>query len=152
MNPTKSIKTQGSPLALLHLAKQRANELFATKIGALKLTASQHIVLSAVRDNPGKTQTDLVHATGIDRSTLADIVTRLQSRRLVERRRLKHDARAYAVRLSIQGEEMMRRAAEAAREVDAQILSGLSEEQRHAFMRDLETIISDPDNSVGPKN
>ena len=132
-----------STMNLLHLAKQRANELFATRIGALKLTSSQHMLLTAIRDNPGKSQTELVAITGIDRSTLADIISRLQSRNLLKRKRLKHDARAYSVQLSEEGEEIMRRAAQAAEAVDTEILSGLPCERRDEFLKDLRVILGE---------
>ena len=56
-----------------------------------------------VAEEEGLTQTDLVERTGIDRSTLADIVARLLGRGLIQRRRAKEDARAYAIKLTAQG-------------------------------------------------
>jgi len=61
-------------------------------------------VLEAVAARSGLTQTDLVKATGIDRSTLADLVARMTTKGLLERERSTLDARAKAVRLSPEGE------------------------------------------------
>jgi DNA-binding MarR family transcriptional regulator len=49
--------------------------------------------------NEGLSQTGIVARTGIDRSTLADLVRRLQRKGLLQRRRTKDDARAYAVKM-----------------------------------------------------
>ena len=51
----------------------------------------------------GIVQKALIDRTGIDRSTLADIIRRMLKKGLILRRRTKEDARAYAVRLSEEG-------------------------------------------------
>ncbi len=56
-------------------------------------------MLARVAGNEGLSQTDIVNLTGIDRSTLADIVRRLVKKGLLQRRRTKQDARAAAQRL-----------------------------------------------------
>ena len=48
--------------------------------------------------------------TGIDRSTLADIVARLLARGLIQRKRAKEDGRAYAIKLTPQGARSLREA------------------------------------------
>ena len=58
------------------------------------LTPRQLAVLVTVAQNEGLSQTGLVDRTGIDRSTLADIVRRMQRKGLLQRRRTKEDARA----------------------------------------------------------
>ena len=81
-------------------------------------------------ENEGVSQTHLVNKSGIDRSTLADIVRRLLRKGLLERRRTKHDARAYAVRISEVGRNLLAAAAPLATEVDQKILSHLPESDR----------------------
>ena len=72
------------------------------------LTPRQLAVLVTVANNEGLSQTGLVDRTGIDRSTLADIVRRLQRKGLLQRRRTKEDARAYAVKLTDEGRRVLR--------------------------------------------
>ena len=55
--------------------------------------------------NDGKSQTELVKITGIDRSTLADLVARLMAQGYVQRRRTKEDARTNSVRLTPHGKK-----------------------------------------------
>jgi DNA-binding MarR family transcriptional regulator len=66
-----------SALHLLHRAGQCADELFALNVGKTELTPRQYAVLAAAAASEDLSQTALVDATGIDRSTLADIVALL---------------------------------------------------------------------------
>jgi DNA-binding MarR family transcriptional regulator len=92
-----------------HRANQAASMLFTehAKDANASVTIPQAIVLDAIRANDGATQAKLVEETGIDRSTLADICKRLKARGLLDRRRTKADARAYAVRLTPQGNKQL---------------------------------------------
>jgi len=94
------------------------------------LTPRQLAVLVTVSQNEGLSQTGLVERTGIDRSTLADIVRRMQRKGLLQRRRTKEDARAYAVKLTDEGRKALRTAEPLARKVDDRILEALPDRQR----------------------
>jgi hypothetical protein len=67
-----------SPLHLLHRASQRADSLFSGHAGN-SLTPRQFVVLQAVAEADGLSQTGIMAATGIDRSSTADLVRRLVS-------------------------------------------------------------------------
>ena len=99
-----------SALHLLHRAGQCADELFASQVQESELTPRQFVVLMAVPDSEEPSQTTLVQKTGIDRSTLADIVRRLVERGLLARKRTRKDARMYAVRLTSKGETALKAA------------------------------------------
>ena len=66
-----------SPSHLLHRALQLALDIYAEETGPDAVTQRQYAVLAAVAAHEGLTQTDLVRSTGIDRSTLADLVARM---------------------------------------------------------------------------
>jgi DNA-binding MarR family transcriptional regulator len=51
--------------------------------------------LRAAREHDGANHTALVKASGIDRSTVTDVVRRLVDAGLLQRRRLKNDARSF---------------------------------------------------------
>jgi MarR family transcriptional regulator, temperature-dependent positive regulator of motility len=99
---------QRSPLHLLHRASQCAENVFRDAVGKTDLTPRQLAVLTAIAQEEGANQTRLVELTGIDRSTLADVVRRLTKNGMVQRRRTKADARAYAVRLTPDGHDFIR--------------------------------------------
>src|SRR5258705_10513245 len=114
-----------SAVHLLHRAGQCAEELFQAEIGEADLTARQLAVLNTVADNEGVSQTGIVERTGIDRSTLADIVRRLSKKGLLQRRRTKDDARTYAVKLTDEGEKLLRRVGPRAKKGDQRSLQAM---------------------------
>jgi DNA-binding MarR family transcriptional regulator len=114
-----------SPVHLLHRAGQCAEELFQAEVGDADLTARQLAVLNTVAANEGLSQTGIVERTGIDRSTMADIVQRLTKKGLLQRRRTKQDARAYAVKLTDEGEKLLRRVGPLVKKVDQRVLQAM---------------------------
>jgi DNA-binding MarR family transcriptional regulator len=130
-----------SALHLLHRAGQCADDLFARNIGKVDLTPRQFAVLRCVSENEDLSQTDLVNMTGIDRSTLADIVRRLVERGLLQRKRTKEDARMYAVRLTASGRTALGNAQPAAKSTDTSLLQVLPASQRQDFLKALSIIV-----------
>jgi DNA-binding MarR family transcriptional regulator len=140
-----------SALHLLHRAGQCADELFAINVGEADLTPRQFAVLRAIADSEEPSQTTLVDKTGIDRSTMADIVRRLISKGLVQRRRTRRDARMYAVRLTERGAAALRIAEPAARSTNERILSSLPPTQREPFLKSLSRIVSTINTAGSPR-
>lgn len=134
---------QLSATHLLHRAEQYAADIFARIAPQGLLTPRQYAILVAIDENEGISQTGLVEKTGIDRSTLADIVRRMIDKGLVQRQRTSEDARAYAVRLTRNGSTMLRKMRPYAEEVDRQILSTLPEEYRNLFLTILNGMVQD---------
>ena len=123
-----------SPSHLLHRALQLALDIYAEETGPEAVTQRQYAVLSAVAAQEGLTQTDLVRATGIDRSTLADLVARMIGKNLLGRERSTVDARANTVRLSDEGRAALEAAAPRVAAADARILKLLPARKRDAFL------------------
>jgi DNA-binding MarR family transcriptional regulator len=131
-----------SPIHLLHRAGQCAGDIFHAEIKDSDLTPRQLAVLVTVAHNEGLSQTGLVDRTGIDRSTLADIVRRLLRKGLLQRRRTKKDARAYAVKLTDEGRRVLRVAEPLAERVDQRILSAVPAKQRDQFIEALQSVVA----------
>jgi DNA-binding MarR family transcriptional regulator len=134
-------KLDRSPIHLLHRAGQCALEIFQAEMAGGDLTPRQYAVLVTVAQNEGLSQTDLVERTGIDRSTLADIVRRMLKKGLLQRRRTREDARAYAVKLTDEGWRILKMAEPLAKKVDEKLLAVLPAQQRDRFLQDLNTIV-----------
>jgi len=122
-----SVLLASSITHLLHRACQIADSIFNDEAGKTGLTTRQFAVLIAVAQNKDISQTGLVQITGIDRSTVAEIVKRLLRRGLIKRKRTRLDARAYAVRLTDEGEALMREAEPAARRAEDRLRSAFSD-------------------------
>ncbi|MCL4765659.1 MAG: MarR family transcriptional regulator [Hyphomicrobiaceae bacterium] len=129
-----------SPIHLLHRASQRASDVFQEEIDG-DLTPRQFAILLTVAQNEGLSQTHLVTRTGIDRSTLADVIRRMLKKGLLQRRRTREDARAYAVRLTDEGWRVLKAAEPLARRADEKILAVLSNSERDRFVKGLTEIV-----------
>src|SRR5262245_63491285 len=137
-----------SPIHLLHRASQAVEDVFASEVEIESLTPRQLAVLMTVAQNEGLSQTGIVDLTGIDRSTLADVVHRLQKKGLLQRRRTKEDARAYAVKLTEEGRRVLRTVGPLAERVDRRALDALPAKRRDEFMRALASIVSKLDQTA----
>lgn len=130
-----------SVLHLLHRAGQVADDLFAKEIADDALTPRQFAVLAVLAQKQTASQTDIVAATGIDRSTLADIVRRLVERGLVARKRSRLDARAYDVRLTASGQAALKAAQPAVDRIEERMLRLLPAAKRADFVEALGQLV-----------
>lgn len=135
------VRLERSPIHLLHRAGQCASDVFQGEMGEGDLTPRQYAVLVAVSQNEGLSQTHLVEKTGVDRSTLADIVRRMLKKGLLQRRRTRDDARAYAVKLTEEGWRILKTVDPLAKRVDDKIMAALPGQQRERFLQDLALIV-----------
>lgn len=135
---------------LLHRVLQLALDYHAEASGPAGLTQRQYTVLAAAGAADGVSQSDLVRATGIDRSTLADLVARMISKGLLERERSATDARANTVRLSANGRAALSEGGRPAARSDARLLNLLPQKKRDSFVKTLSALASAADASTSP--
>lgn len=134
-----------SPSHLMHRALQLALDVYAEELGTDGPTQRQFAVMEAVSVKEGLTQTDLVKATGIDRSTLADLVSRMTAKGLLTRERSTLDARAKAVRLSAEGQALLDAARPKVESADRRIMGLLPKGKRDGFLDLLSELASAAD-------
>ena len=135
----------GSPSHLMHRVLQLALDIYSEETGPGGLTQRQFAVLEAVSHRSGLTQTDLVRATGIDRSTLADLVSRMTVKGLLDRERSTLDARAMAVSLSAEGQAALDAARPKVEAADKRILALLPKGKRDGFLNLLAELAGEAD-------
>ena len=78
----------------IHLA------LFAEECLRFGVTPVQYSIMSVLSGQPGLDQASLAHEVGVDRTTLANVVARLEGRDLVKRTQGRTDRRLKHVRLT----------------------------------------------------
>lgn len=144
-NKSKRGGLSASPSHLMHRVLQLALDIYSEEAGADGLTQRQFAVLEAVSHKSGLTQTDLVRATGIDRSTLADLVSRMTVKGLLDREKSSIDARAKAVRLSPKGQEALDAARPRVEAADKRILALLPKGKRDGFLDLLSELAGEAD-------
>jgi MarR family transcriptional regulator, temperature-dependent positive regulator of motility len=135
----KPVSLDRSPLHLLHRTMQRADDLFCSQINGL--TSRQFAVLIAIDENLGANQQDLTIYTGIDRSTISEIVRRLGRRGLVRRKRNSKDRRAFKIVLTDEGRELLAVSGPIAKDVDDGVLDALPSARRGEFLDLLSEVV-----------
>jgi len=138
----KAYTLAGSVTHLLHRAQQAAVNLSAEGLSEKNLTIRQFAVLAALHDEDGQSQSNLVDQTGIDRSTLADMVSRMEKGGLIKRVTSKEDARAKAVSLTKSGLKAYTEAVPDVERADKTLLAVLRSSRRESLIAAL-TLISD---------
>jgi DNA-binding MarR family transcriptional regulator len=125
-------RLSASPSHLLRRAEQYAAEIFL-KAGTDGVTLRQTVLLAAIAEAEGASQSDLVVATGIDRSTLAEMMARMEKKGLIARAASTEDGRAKSVKLTRDGRNRLDAALPAMRAVDAALLDALARNKRASF-------------------
>lgn len=129
-----------SPSHLLKRCTQYFGDLYAREAGSNELTKQQFTLLAALEHNEGVSQTALVDITGIDRSTLAEMVRRMLERGLLSRERTEEDQRANAVAITQTGRKALKAARAAADRAERAFLEALPAAERGRFVKSLATL------------
>src|SRR3569833_1951781 len=129
-----------APSHLIRRCHQFYGDLYAREAGSRELTKQQFTLLCALEHNDGASQTILVEITGIDRSTLAEMVRRMLERGLLSRERTEEDQRANAVAISPSGRKALRAARNAADRAERALLEPLPLPERQKFLKALSQI------------
>jgi MarR family transcriptional regulator, temperature-dependent positive regulator of motility len=129
-----------SPTHLLHQAEQAAERLFAANAMG-SITPRQLAVLVTVSENEGLNQTKVAERTGIHDASVAQIISRLVRKGLLQRRRSREDTRAKMLRLTDEGRRRLELAEPMAMNVDALLLAALPTAERKPFLAALQAIV-----------
>lgn len=138
-----SFNLNSSPSHLLHRAQQIAANHSAAALKTAGLTLRQFSVLAALSGNEGVSQSDLVNATGIDRSTLADMVARMEAGGMIKRSDSKTDARAKSVSLTVKGKKAYDKALPAVTKADTALFATLAKAKQDALIQGLTGLVDD---------
>ncbi|MGA9658663.1 MAG: MarR family winged helix-turn-helix transcriptional regulator [Asticcacaulis sp.] len=150
-NDDKGLSDQGlhdSPSHLLHRVLQIALDIYNSETGEGALSQRQYAVLKALENSEGLSQSDLVRLTGIDRSTLADLVSRMLARDLLVRERSATDARANSVQLAEAGKQALAEMQPLVMAADDKLLALLSPPKRESFVKLLRKLVHARENAT----
>jgi DNA-binding MarR family transcriptional regulator len=104
------------------------------------LTGPQFAVLTAVETYPGTDQGSLAQSVDLDRSTMADIVRRLEERGLITRRTDVHDGRRKLLHLTKTGAQAVHEVNTRARRLDERLLETYPAADRRRLLAELTTL------------
>lgn len=147
----RTFSLHAAPGHLIRLCQQRAVDLFVEEVGENGPNPRQFAVLLNVFQNPGMSQTALVEASGIDRSTLTEVLRRMIDRGLVSKSRTEQDQRANALYVTDAGISCLESAFDAAARAQQKILEPLPESDRESAMHMLAALAGYSDKPDDPR-
>jgi MarR family transcriptional regulator, lower aerobic nicotinate degradation pathway regulator len=123
------------PGHLIRRAHQISTALFAEECAGLDLTPVQYAALVAIKVNPEVDATRLSALIAFDRSTIGGVLERLEAKGWVLRTASPADKRVKLLRLTLDGERLLRRVAPAVRRVQERLLEPLAPADRAVMLR-----------------
>lgn len=131
---------------LIRRAQQRHVAVW-TRVASAEISSVQYTIL-VVLDRLGEaSQRELCDAVDLDRSTIADLVARMERRGLVERRRDPYDARRKTVTLADAGRVERERLRPLVDEVQATLMRSMSARERRALRAGLRALLGTNEDS-----
>ena len=111
-------------------------------MSGIDVTSTQYTVLLAAAQHDGLSQQDIINATGIDRSTVSQVVQLLTRKGLLKRRRTRHDARAYAISLTEAGRRLLQTSQPIVEQIEEALVEALPASRAKSFLSNLRTIVA----------
>ncbi len=123
------------PGHLIRRAQQISTALFTEECAGFDLTSVQYAALYAIAMNPQVDATRLSALIAFDRSTIGDVLERMEAKGWIERTPSDQDRRAKLVRLSPAGRRLLRKVTPAVRRVQERMLAPLPPADRDTIIR-----------------
>lgn len=117
----------------LHVLARMMRARFDRQVGDLNITRSQWAMIAVVARRPGSTQRTIAEALEMSEASAGRLVDRLCADGLLERVERDDDRRARAVYVTKAAEPLLAKLADVAKDSEAQIFRGFSEEELVQF-------------------
>jgi len=117
---------------------------FAQSMAKKNISPGQFGVLTLIGSNPGRSQSALARAIGIERSTMVAVIDALELRGLVERQPSRVDRRSYALILSSKGDKLLQTLRPLVLSHDDRITENLTTRERDVIIDLLSKLITSP--------
>jgi MarR family transcriptional regulator, lower aerobic nicotinate degradation pathway regulator len=129
------------PGHLVRRLQQIAVAIFMEETAEFDVTPVQYSALLAVRNHPGIDQTSLMKIIAFDRSTIGDVVKRLENKRLIRRATSDADRRTKILSITPSGRHLLSKVKKAVDAAQDKIIAPLSREERREFMRMMHKLV-----------
>jgi DNA-binding MarR family transcriptional regulator len=129
------------PGFLVRRLHQVHTALFIEETAGFDVTAVQYSLLTALAEHGEMDQNTLAFEIGLERSSVAEVLPRLESRGLIARRQSEQDKRVKLVKLTRKGKSVFQRMDDAVRRAHDRTIEVLPQEQRELFMLQLIRLI-----------
>lgn len=139
------------PGFLIRRLHQIHSALFTEETKAFGITPVQYSLLTALAEHGEMDQNTLAMEIGLERTTVAEVLPRLESREFIERNQSAQDKRVKLVKLSRTGKAMVRRMEAAAQRAHDRTIEHLPAAERQLFMLQLIRLVEANDHkSLAP--
>ncbi len=129
------------PGFLIRRLNQIHYAIFSEECKAHNITPVQFGILTALSLKPGLDQTEIGTELGLDRTTTADVLKRLEEKNLIERRPHPADRRSRQSLLTEEGFRVMKQLHANMHSAQQRLLSPLSERNQDIFLKLLSTLV-----------
>jgi len=129
------------PGHLIRRLQQIAHALFLEQARSFDFTPVQYAALVAIGNQPGLDQTTLCNAIALDRSTIGDVVGRLEKKGLIRRVNGAADRRTKSLHITAPGSRLIRDIEPAVQATQRLILAPLKPSERSVFMQMLKRLV-----------
>lgn len=121
---------------LIRRLHQHSTQVFTARMreAGFDITSVQFAALDAINANPGIDQAGVAALIAYDRPTIGEVINRLVAKGLVERAINPADRRARVLQLTASGADTYRQLLPLVRDLQSDILSRLSPDERQAFL------------------
>jgi MarR family transcriptional regulator, lower aerobic nicotinate degradation pathway regulator len=136
------IELESLPGHHIRRLQQIAVAVFLQETEAHGVTPVQYAALHAVAQAPGVDQRTLARTIGLDTSTIAGVIDRLESRGLMQRSASPDDKRVRMLSLSGEGQALLGAIAPAMLRAQERMLEPLPKKERAEFMRMLRVLVT----------
>ena len=139
--PASAVDLDALPGHHIRRLHQIAVAVFLQETEAHGITPVQFAALQAVANTPGLDQRSLAARIGLDTSTLANVVDRLETRGWMQRNASPEDKRVRLLTLTHDGEQLLAGVLPDMHRAQERILAPLPKAERKEFMRMLRTLV-----------
>lgn len=122
------------PGHLIRRAQQRSNAVFAEECGGFDITSVQFAALFTLRAAGELDATRLAEQIAFDRSTIGDVLDRLEAKGWIERRGSPSDRRIKLVRLTPLGLALLSQVEPAVERVQTRLMEPFTPDERRQLM------------------
>ena len=129
------------PGHLIRRLQQISLALFLEETEGFDITPIQYSAVLAIENHPGIDQTALCNIIAIDRSTVAEVVTRLERKKLIRRTPGTTDRRTRQLCITPAGRKLIDDIESAVQSTQKRILEPLTVSERTALMRMLKKLV-----------
>lgn len=130
------------PGHLIRRLQQISLALFMDEARDFDITPVQYSAILAIDARPGIDQTALCNIVALDRSTIGDVVTRLERKKLIKRTPGAKDRRTNLLYTTAAGRKLIQDIEPAVQATQKRILEPLSASERAAFVQMLKRLVN----------